>query len=345
MTISVIIPVYKVEAYIRRCIESVIEQEFDAYRIECILIDDCTPDKSMEVAEKIIKEYSGSNIKFLILHHAENKGVSAARNTGISAARGDFIYFLDSDDEIAENAFKYLFSYIVDNPSLDVVMGNMMWMELQSLTNTPVTINKNIPYLLDNRDTIWRLVLRRKVDRHVVNKLIRRSIINDNELYFDENVTIYEDVIWTYKLFSIISSMLIVPAFTYKYEINENSLTHTTAQRAKSMVESLSLVSEFILCHPPMIDGKEVHYAAHRLFASRWIMMAIDVNDKHHLGLGPVTKLNSIRSAIFWDSVKHCRPFLALFLLILFPPIKFLIRYRWFRSNLFRLDTIVYLLS
>ena len=345
MKISIIIPVYNVECYIRRCLESVIEQEFESFDIECILVDDCTPDGSIEVAKDVINGYHGSNISFVLLQHKENKGVSAARNTGVAAATGDFLFFMDSDDVIAENAFKYFFSYLLDFPYVDVVIGNMLEMEHLYLSNTAVTRNVNNYYLIDDKTLIWNLVLRRKIDRHVVNKLFRRSLIVDNSLSFDEDVTIYEDTIWTYKFYSFISSLIIVPALTYSYVVNKASITHTTDKQARKTLESLVVVSDFVFSNPPMINGQYIQYAAHRLFVSHWMMMAIDVKDKHDIDSGYNTTLYSLRNALFWDAVKHVRPFLVLFFLIMYAPIKSLMKYRRFRSNLYRLEELVYRIS
>lgn len=345
MTISIIIPVYNAEKYIRRCLESVIEQESDSFDIECVLVDDCTPDRSMDIVNEVIRSYIGSKIKFIILRHQSNKGVSVARNSGIAEASGDFLYFIDSDDEIAENALKYLFSFLVYYPNVDLVMGNILWMEQSLLLNIPLKKHKNNPYLIKDKDLIWKLVLRRKLDRHVVNKLIRRSIIIENKIFFDEKITIYEDVTWTYKLFSSISSLLVLPAFTYKYEVNSASITHSTDQKARQTVESLTVVSDYVYSNPPMINGQYIQYVAHRLFVSHWMMMAIDVKEKHHLDSENNNTLYSLRSAMFWDAVRHVRPFLALFFLIMFPPVKNLMKYRWFRSNIYRMEELVYRIS
>lgn len=345
MTISIIIPVYKSETYIRRCVESVIEQESDTYTIECILVDDCSPDKSMEIAEEVVEKYKGDNISFVLLRHEKNKGVSAARNTAISVSTGDFLFFLDSDDEITENALKYLFSFILDHPHVDMVMGNMLWMEQKFLSNAPVTSNKNTPYMIEDKAMILEMVLRRKIDRHVMNKLIRRSIILENQIYFDEKVSIFEDVIWTYRIFSSLSSMLIAPAFTYKYELNSFSIMHTTAQRAKLMVDSLIIVSEHVFRNPPILNGKIIHYVAHRLFVFHWLIKAIDVNEQFHLNSDLYSRFISLRRAMFIDALKHVRPFLALFFLIMYAPLRSLIKFRWFRSNLYKIEKVVYQIS
>ena len=106
INISIIIPVYKVEAYIERCIKSVATQEGigSAYNLECILVDDCTPDKSMEIAKGAIKPYE--SIHFICLRNEMNKGRSVACNIGLEYATGEYIMFIDSDDYILPNCLK-----------------------------------------------------------------------------------------------------------------------------------------------------------------------------------------------------------------------------------------------
>ena len=102
MKVSIIIPVYNVSLYIERCIKSVMSQTYQD--IECILVNDATPDDSIAIAERLIADYNGT-IQFRILNHEHNKGQSTARNTGIDASTGDYLYFLDSDDEITPPQF------------------------------------------------------------------------------------------------------------------------------------------------------------------------------------------------------------------------------------------------
>lgn len=93
MTISVIIPVYKAANYILRCLESVAAQECDDFSIECILVDDCSPDKSMDVIRGFIDQYKGS-VSFCIISNTDNQGPSVARNNGLMIAKGDYVFFL-----------------------------------------------------------------------------------------------------------------------------------------------------------------------------------------------------------------------------------------------------------
>ena len=92
MTISVIIPIYNVSAYVERCIRAVMMQTYTDF--ECILVDDASQDDSLAKCEKLIAAYEGP-IRFSILWHQQNRGLSAARNTGTDAATGDYIIYID----------------------------------------------------------------------------------------------------------------------------------------------------------------------------------------------------------------------------------------------------------
>ena len=119
--VSIIIPVYNVELYILKCLESVAAQTMSE-GVECILVDDCGKDNSVRIAEDFIRCYQG-NIEFVLLHHEHNGGLSAARNTGVRAAKGEYVYFLDSDDEIMPNCMELLYSRVEKYGTVDLVVS------------------------------------------------------------------------------------------------------------------------------------------------------------------------------------------------------------------------------
>ena len=121
MKITIVIPVYNVERYIEDCLSSVAAQTYKE-EIECILVNDCTPDDSCTVIDNFIKKYNG-NIEFKLLHHNKNRGQSAARNTGIDAATGDYVYFLDSDDEIVPDTIELLAAPLKER-KYDFIIGD-----------------------------------------------------------------------------------------------------------------------------------------------------------------------------------------------------------------------------
>ena len=105
--ISIIVPVYNTDfALLNRCLDSILNQTYDCF--ECILVDDCSPDMSMDIAKGIIAHYIGP-ISFRIITNSENQGLSCSRNNGLRIAKGEFVFFLDSDDNLMANSLSFLF--------------------------------------------------------------------------------------------------------------------------------------------------------------------------------------------------------------------------------------------
>ena len=216
MKITIVIPVYNVEAYIEDCLKSVAAQTYNG-DIECIVVDDCTPDGSCAIIERFIKEYNG-NIDFKLLHHNKNRGLSAARNTGIDAATGEYIYFLDSDDEITPECIELL-AEPLKQKKYDFVIGNY-----ETLGSDVI-----FPQLLVEMDEVTsneeirRLYFQRKWYMMAWNKLCNMEFIRKEELYFKEG-TVNEDEIWSFQLACTAQSMYVIKTETYKYKVRKTSI-------------------------------------------------------------------------------------------------------------------------
>jgi len=220
MKVSIVIPVYNVSQYIRRCIDSVIAQDYTDV-IECILIDDCGTDNSIEIAEQIISDYKG-HIEFKILHHSQNKGLSAARNTGIEAATGDYLFFIDSDDSITPNCISLLVEEVKKHPDVELVQGYTVSIPDRSLFHTERYAN--LGYIDDNawvRKECFKA--RKRFPCNTWNKLIKTSFIKDNNLTFREGI-IFEDLLWLFFVSRYLSKVSIIVEPTYYYYRNENSI-------------------------------------------------------------------------------------------------------------------------
>ena len=216
MKISIVIPVYNVEAYIEDCLKSVAAQTFNG-DMECIIVDDCTPDNSCAIIERFIKEYNGS-IDFKLVHHTVNRGLSAARNTGIDAATGEYIYFLDSDDEITPDCIELL-AEPLKNKKYDFVIGNY----------ETVGSDKEFPPLLleegkiDGNEEIRNHYFTDQWYMMAWNKLYNLDLIRKEELYFKEGL-LNEDELWSFQIACTAQSMSVVRHSTYKYKIRESSI-------------------------------------------------------------------------------------------------------------------------
>ena len=105
--ISIIVPIYKVENYIERCVRSLLEQTYIG--IEYIFVDDCSPDSSISILKKVIKEYPTRIDQIKIISHEKNMGLPAARNTGLKMAIGDYIFHCDSDDYVEKDMIEKMY--------------------------------------------------------------------------------------------------------------------------------------------------------------------------------------------------------------------------------------------
>ena len=120
--ISVIIPLYKAENYIEKCLLSIIGQTYQDFEI--ILIDDSSPDQSLAIAKKTLLQYE---VAYQILVHEKNKGLSAARNTGIDAAKGDHLYFIDSDDWLTHHRVFETFTEFLKTKHYDFIVADLQY--------------------------------------------------------------------------------------------------------------------------------------------------------------------------------------------------------------------------
>ena len=215
--ISIIVPVYNVEQYIKECFDSIAAQTYNG-EIECIFVDDCGQDKSVEIIEKLIADYQGG-ISFSLLHHEKNKGLSGARNTGIRHATGDYLYFLDSDDTITSDCVEKLAALAEKFPGVEVVQGSteskFEWLQLA---------NKHFPEYSDNFKWIRKtMLLRFYIPMTAWNKLVRKELIVKNGLYFEEGL-IHEDEVWNFMLAKYVHSIAFCCDITYIYRENPNGI-------------------------------------------------------------------------------------------------------------------------
>ena len=140
ISISIIIPIYNVELYVKRCLESVMAQECSNVEIECILVDDNSLDNSMLIAERLIDKYVGK-IKFVIIRHERNLGLSVARNTGMKYATGEFLMFVDSDDIVEPDFCRTPYAEAVKNEA-DLVIFQAFNKKKESMIKDQMEIGK-----------------------------------------------------------------------------------------------------------------------------------------------------------------------------------------------------------
>lgn len=220
-TVSIIVPVYNVAGYVGRCFDSIAAQTYP--HLECIFVDDCGTDASMEIVRERIAAYRG-NISFKIVRHEKNRGLSAARNTGVDAATGEYVYFLDSDDLVTPDCIALLAEPLQAH-WVDFVIGNYA-SGGDRVSFVPVTREGAI---LGNAE-IRSCHLRYEWFVMAWNRLVNRAFFLREQLYFAEGL-LHEDNLWSFQLACCAQSMCAVKAPTYIYIIRGGSITTAVSRK------------------------------------------------------------------------------------------------------------------
>lgn len=215
MKVSIIVPIYNVALYIEKCLRSVFDQTYQD--IELILINDCSPDNSMEIVHDFLqKNLTTREVK--IVEMPQNGGLSAVRNVGISHASGEYLYFLDSDDSLPINSIATLATLAIKyNP--DFVIGGV---EVIGNFDPIVSFGKE-DFINANAD-ILDLYLRRGWYVMAWNKMIKTKFVKEHHLFFYEGIY-HEDELWSFNLALNAHSMALSPEKTYNYYIRGDSIT------------------------------------------------------------------------------------------------------------------------
>jgi len=209
--LSIIVPVYKVEPYLSRCIESITAQTYK--NLEIILVDDGSPDRCGEICEA----YAAQDQRIKVFH-TENRGLSAARNLGIQHAKGEYIGFVDSDDWIEPDMYEILLKAAEESGAEIVQCG--YYKEKNRLTEAKISVAKTYT----STEALHALVLYGKINEGVWNKLWEKSCFA--EISFPEG-RVFEDISTTYKLTSKANSVISKPVMLYHYMYRDEGISHS----------------------------------------------------------------------------------------------------------------------
>ncbi len=261
MDVSIVVPVYNVAPYIIRCLNSLATQTYRG-SLECILVDDRGDDDSMVLVTEFVNNYQGK-VSFRIVHHPTNMGLSVARNTGIEEAKGEYVYFLDSDDWIDTDCIASMMAMAECYPQVEMVQAGaassidhlQQWLDLR---------NSHLPEYIETKRNIKPLMLdRKKIPVTAWNRLIKRSFIIDNELFFRPGI-IHEDELWTFEIAKHLNSLAILKQNVYHYEPRETGIT---AVYSKKSAESLIEIAKQMIAgvNSPFFSGT-IDYIRHFIF-------------------------------------------------------------------------------
>ena len=217
--ISVIIPIFRVESYISRCLESVCNQTFQNFEI--VLVNDCTDDNSVDIALSFLK---GRKIPYQLISHAYNQGLSAARNTGIVHSLGEYIYFLDGDDSIEQNCLQVLLDCFKEDPEIDFSMAKYCRVFQDGTVKEQFVFSKKKKFF--SKEEMVDLYNKQVLPWNAVNRLIRKDFVVNNKLYFRLGIT-SEDLMLNFEILHRISKAALIDKTTYHYYVISNSIMNS----------------------------------------------------------------------------------------------------------------------
>lgn len=283
--VSVVVPVYKVEKYIARCIESILAQTYR--NLELILVDDGSPDQSGRICD----EYAGIDCRVKVIH-TPNHGVSCARNTGIDHAIGDYLMFVDSDDWVSP----HYISSLLPTHGDDLVVGGYACItkDGESSVNAYQSHTIDKKHLKKDFSGYWTA----GAVVHPWGNCYRLAIIETNQIRFDTSFSIAEDELFNLNYIFCCDVMRYTDASNYNYSCEvESSLMH---RHHSNRTESGCAVVQAM----ERISGKDEHVL-------RWCeWQSVIAHHRKHKVLSPMAKeclMSSYRVKYFRESLPHIR--------------------------------------
>lgn len=217
--VSVIVPVYKVESFIGRCMRSLMNQTLQ--EVEFIVVDDCSPDNSISIAKQVAGDYPERLVTFIV--HEVNKGLPAARNTGLAMAKGEYVFHCDSDDFVEADMLEALYGK-AKSENADIVWCD--WF---------LSFEKNERYMkqphYDSAMAALKGMLSGVMKYNVWNKLVRRELYTANGISFPAGYGMGEDMTMI-KLFACAENVAYLPKAFYHYvKLNATAFSNTYSEK------------------------------------------------------------------------------------------------------------------
>lgn len=232
--ISIVVPIYNVEQYLQKCVDSLINQTYK--NLEIILVDDGSPDNCPKICDEYAKQ--DSRIKVI---HKENGGLSDARNAGMNIATGEYISFIDSDDWIKSEMIEDMYNRMIEDNS-DLVSSGVLWADEDGVEIRNATVSENC--VLNTEQAMTELINDGKLKQHVWNKLYKADLIKN--IPFDKG-KYHEDVFWSYKVIGEAERISIEKNSYYFYvQRSESIMGEKYSAKRLDALDAMELRCEYI---------------------------------------------------------------------------------------------------
>lgn len=235
MKVSVIMPAYNAQNYIRRSLDSVVNQVYK--NLEIIIVDDASTDST----KKIIKEYADKDDRIIPFYQSENKGVSSARNVGLKAVTGDFVVFIDSDDEFTPDAIRRMVD-MADKYNSDFIDSyHLLYLKKKNGKTVSFT-EKKMPKETTAFGSLKDNIKVLDTYTYITGKLIKKELLKDME--FDETLSRYEDLVFEHELKTRIKNYCLMNKPVYYYYQREDSLVNTLGKKHLCYLDAAKIIKK-----------------------------------------------------------------------------------------------------
>lgn len=263
MKISIIIPVYKVEKYLKTCLDSLLEQDLSSNDYEIICINDGSPDNCFQILNDYAQKYS--NISAV---HQDNRGVSAARNKGLELAQGEYILFVDADDSLFPNVLGTLYTKAKSN-ALDLLYLQVDYFDENNQPIGTFEMESTNEVILDGFQ---------HQRRGFIFGLYRKAILQS--LQFEENIPIAEDALFNVMVHAKAQRCSYLPVPAYKYLVRQGSAINSKLRYADATfagyLKAIEVLHHFVNENKTSYTQEQLDYFNRPFF--KFAQMALDTN-------------------------------------------------------------------
>lgn len=322
MKISIIIPIYNVEKYFRKNIDSLLMQKYTD--LEYVFVDDCSKDRSMDILYECLSLFKNNTVK--IVKHLCNQGLAAARLTGLMNSTGDYVWFIDSDDWIDSNS-TIILSKIIKEYEPDIIQFS----HVEEIDNGKI---KRI-----NKGTTLEKILWQKTYPCIWRNVFKRHYLLDNEIKPIIGINYSEDFVMTSRAYALTKNIILLPnSYLYYYNnTNRSSYTHNVNLKSSyNCIDGCNSIFSFYVSHKLLAIVKPY-------FIYTYLYKYVDICNKDSNYIGKEIAYDNmikmypklLKSANFL--IKNKQTWLLYFLLRLYRIIRFNLLYDFFNHNKLRI--------
>lgn len=234
--VTVIVPIYKVEKYIGYCAESLFAQTYS--EIEYIFVNDCTPDKSVDIVRAVLEKYPERKLHVRFINNMINQGLAYCRNIGVSHAQGEYLMHVDSDDYVAKDAVENLLGTAL-RENADIVVSDFFLVTQTGIKNDILTYP-------DDKDIYLGKILKRDLPVCVCGKFFKRKLYTQHEIEVPVGVDFGEDMVTLPRLVYYANKIALSSPFYYYNQLNIHSYTkHVGEKSILSVIRTEQVLREF----------------------------------------------------------------------------------------------------